>query len=173
LRYWQPTLRSVQRGEWFQFDGSRRIAVIRVVQRSTPPRSLLRAESWAPDAGARVFIGYFPADELRLAAECVWDGYQAAIAAQHEEAAMVKTHDRGVEWHPLLNAEERTPGVWTMVDSAGHAYGAVRILREGEAIVYVAELNGERSGARYMRLREAAEGVHNAYVRRQNGARPS
>ena len=138
--------------------------MIRVVQRSTPPRSLLRAETWAPDAGARVFIGYFPADELRLAAECVWDEYQAAVAVQHEEATMVKSHDRGVEWHPLLNAEERTPGVWTMVDSAGRAYGVVRIIREDEAIVYVGELRGERLGGRNVRLREAAERVHAAYV---------
>lgn len=77
---------------------------------------------------------------------------------------MVKTHDRGVEWHPLLNAEERTPGVWTMVDSAGRAYGAVRIVREGAAIVYVTELRGERLGGRSVRLREAAERVHAAYV---------
>lgn len=164
MRYWQPKLRTVQRGEWLQFDGSRRIAVIRVVQRSTPPRSLLRAETWAPDAAARAFIGYFPATELRLAAECVWDEYQAAMAAQHEEAAMVKTHDRGVEWHPLLNAEEHTPGVWTMVDSAGRAYGSVRIIREVDAIVYVSELGGERLGGRNARLRDAAERVHTAYV---------
>ena len=167
MRYWQPKLRTVQRGEWLQFDGSRRIAVIRVVQRSTPPRSLLRAETWAPDAAARAFIGYFPATELRLAAECVWDEYQAAMAAQHEEAAMVKTHDRGVEWHPLLNAEEHTPGVWTMVDSAGRAYGAVRIVRDGGAVVYLAEVLGERLGGRSVRLREAAERVHAAYVAAQ------
>ncbi|RXZ51901.1 hypothetical protein [Agromyces binzhouensis] len=167
MRYWQPKLRTVQRGEWLQFDGSRRIAVIRMVQRSTPPRSLLRAETWAPDAAARVFIGYFPADELRLAAECVWDEYQAAIAAQHQEGTMVRTHDHGVEWHPLLSAEERTPGVWTMVDSSGRAYGAVRILREGESILYVGELRGERLGGRSVRLREAAERVHKAYVAAQ------
>lgn len=167
MRYWQPKLRSIQRGEWLQFDGSRRIAVIRQVELSNPPRLLLRAETWAPDASAREFIGYFPTDELRLAAECVWGEYQAAIAAPREEAQVARTNAGGVEWHPLLNAEERTPGVWTMVDSTGRAYGAVRIIREGSAVVYVGELRGERLGGRNVRLREAVERVHRAYVASQ------
>lgn len=171
MRYWHPKLRTVQCGEWLQFDRSRPIAVIRVVERSSPPRLLLRAETWAPDVAARAFMGYFPVNELRLGAECVWNEYQAAAATHQEEATMVRTHDRGVEWHSLLNAEERTPGVWTMVDSSGHAYGAVRIIRENGAIVYVGELRGERLGGRNVRMREAAERVHNAYVRLQSGTR--
>ena len=81
VRYWQPKLRSVTRGEWIQFDGSRRIAIIREISAGNPPKPLLRAETWAPDDVARDFIGYFPADELRLAAETIWKEYQAALAA--------------------------------------------------------------------------------------------
>ena len=46
------------------------------------------------------------------------------------------------------HADERTPGVWTMVDSTGRDYGTVRIVREGSAIVYVSELRGEKLGGR-------------------------
>lgn len=92
MRYWQPKLRSITRGEWLQFDGSRRIAIIREVEIGTPPKPLLRAETWAEDATARDFIGYFPADALRFVAETVWEVYQAAIAApksgaRHAQAA--------------------------------------------------------------------------------------
>lgn len=92
MRYWSPRLRSVTPGEWSQFDGSRRIAIIREVEIGTPAKALLRAETWAEDAAARDFIGYFPVDSLRLAAETVWEVYQAAIAARksgpaHAQAA--------------------------------------------------------------------------------------
>lgn len=82
MRYWSPKLRSVRPGEWLQFDGSRRIAIIREVEVGTPAKALLRAETWAEDVTARDFIGYFLADSLRLAGETVWEVYQAAIAAQ-------------------------------------------------------------------------------------------
>ncbi len=71
-------------------------------------------------------------------------------------------------WHPLLNAQERTPGVWTLVDSTGRDYGVVRIVREGSAIVYLGELRGQRLGGRNVRLRDAVEKVHAAYVRSFN-----
>ena len=71
MRYWQPKLRSVTRGEWIQFDGSRRIAIIREVEAGTPSKPLLRAETWEADEAARDLIGYFPIDEIRLAAETV------------------------------------------------------------------------------------------------------
>ena len=73
-------------------------------------------------------------------------------------------HDR-TKWHPLLNADERTPGVWTMVDSTGRDYGTVRIVREGRAIVYVSELRGEKLSGRNVTLRQAVEKTHAAYVR--------
>ena len=69
------------------------------------------------------------------------------------------------KWHPLLNADERTPGVWTMVDSTGRDYGTIRIVREGRAIVYVSELRGEKLSGRNITLRHAVEKVHAAFVR--------
>jgi hypothetical protein len=75
---------------------------------------------------------------------------------------------RETRWHPLLNAVEREPGVWTMVDSTGREYGTVRIMREGGALVYVSELRGEVLGGRNVKLREAVEKVHAAYVRSFN-----
>lgn len=65
-----------------QFDGERRIAIIREIAAGTPPQPLLRADTWAPTETDRDFLGYFPADALRLAAEMVWEVYQAALAAR-------------------------------------------------------------------------------------------
>ena len=76
----------------------------------------------------------------------------------------MRPHDQ-TKWHPLLNADERTPGVWTMVDSTGRDYGTVRIIREGSAIVYVSELRGEKLSGRNVTLRHAVEKVHAAFVR--------
>ncbi|GAA1769707.1 hypothetical protein [Agromyces humatus] len=176
MRYWQPKLRSIRAGEWLLFDDSRRIAVIREVHVSSPPRPLLRAETWAPDEDARVFLGYFPVDALRLAAETVWWEYRAAAelpkAAESTRAPepprVPPGSGDGSARHPLLNAQEHTPGVWTLVDSTGREYGAVRIVREGAAVVYVGELRGERLGGRNVKLREAVEKVHAAYVRSFN-----
>ena len=36
MRYWQPKLRSVRRGEWIMFDYTTRIAIIREVEAGTP-----------------------------------------------------------------------------------------------------------------------------------------
>lgn len=73
--------------------------------------------------------------------------------------------NKNTKWHPLLNAVEKSPGVWTMIDASGHEYGTVRITREGGAIVYICELGGTRLGGRNVKLREAVEHIHNAYVR--------
>ncbi|GAA1942373.1 hypothetical protein [Agromyces allii] len=164
MRYWQPKLRSVERGTWLQFDGSRRIAIIERVEKSHPPRQLLRAQTWAQDAAQRELIGYFPVDELRLAAECVWDEYQAATAAtdQNPEPAMPEQKKAG-SWHPLLATDERQPGVWFLVDAQGRDYGRVRIVRDAQAVLYVAERPGERVG-RYSTLRAAVEAVHTAFI---------
>ena len=114
-------------------------------QVSSPPRPLLRAETWAADELARNFLAYFPADALRLAAETVLELYQAATAApKTAEAPMARP--AGTEWHPLLNAVEHTPGVWTMVESTGREYGVVRIVREGATVVYVGERRGQTLG---------------------------
>lgn len=161
VRYWQPKLRSVTRGEWLQFDGSRRIAIIRQVEAGHPPKPLLRADTWAPDPAARDLIGYFPGDELRLCAETVWGEY---FAATEGKEAPMPSPNGSVEWHPLLNADERTPGIWTMVDSEGAAYGGVRIVRQGSEVYYLGQFRGNPIG-RFDRLRPAVENVHLAYVR--------
>lgn len=67
-------------------------------------------------------------------------------------------------WHPFLGSEERTPGVWTMVDTTGREYGVVRIVRVGAEVGYVAELGGEPVG-RFVTLRAALEATHQAFVR--------
>lgn len=175
MRYWQPKLRSVERGTWLQFDGSRRIAIIQQVEKSNPPRLLLRAATWALDADLRELIGYFPVDELRLAAECVWEEYQAAIADERAATdAGAPMLERKPTWHPLLATDERSPGVWILVDDLGRDYGRVRIVRDADAVFYVAERPGERVG-RYSTLRASVEAVHAAFValhrpsRRPNG----
>lgn len=67
-------------------------------------------------------------------------------------------------WHPFLGTEERTPGVWTMIDTTGREYGTVRIVRIGPEVGYVAEREGELVG-RYVTLRGALEATHTAFVR--------
>lgn len=67
-------------------------------------------------------------------------------------------------WHPLLDAQERTTGVWTLVDSTGRDYGVVRIVREGNAVVYTGELRGQRLSGRNVTLRDAVAKVHLAFV---------
>lgn len=125
---------------------------------------MLRADTWAQEENARNLIGYFPPDELRLAAETVWDEYQAALISEGKVSTMANQPSGGVEWHPLLNAEERTPGTWTMLDSDGYAYGGVRIVRQGSDVFYLGQFRGNPIG-RFDRLRPAVENVHLAYVR--------
>ena len=67
-------------------------------------------------------------------------------------------------WHPFMASDERTPGVWTLVDSMGRDYGQVRIVRIGAEVGYVAEHRGQLVG-RYTKLRAALEAVHHAFIR--------
>lgn len=164
MRYWQPKLRVTGPGTWLQFEGSRRIAIIRAVTAGYPSRPLLRADTWSADEAARAFIGYFPADELRLCAEVVWTLYQEATSAQTKDATMNAQHSEPVRWHPLLNADENHPGTWTLRDSDGHAYGGIRITRQGADVYYLAQYRGNPIG-RFDRLRTAVENVHVAHVR--------
>ena len=76
MRYWQPKLRSVRRGEWIMFDDTTRIAIIREVEAGTPAEPMLLAGTWAAQPADRCFIGYFPVDRLRLAADVVWTEYR-------------------------------------------------------------------------------------------------
>jgi|GEM_PF-870199 len=163
MRYWQPKLRLIGPGSWLQFDGSRRIAIIRTVDVGYPPRPLLRAHTWAPDDAARDFIGYFPTDELRLCAELVWSLYQDAIA-DRTDTTMTAAQSGSGQWHPLLNADENCPGTWTLRDAHGHAYGGIRITRQGADLYCLAQYRGNAVG-HFERLRAAAENVHLAHVR--------
>ncbi|WP_350347276.1 hypothetical protein ABIQ69_11605 [Agromyces sp. G08B096] len=149
---------------WIQFDGSRKIAVIRVVQMSSPPRPLLRAETWAPDPSDRDLIGFFPADELRLAAETVWGEYSATVQEQGQEPAAAKEH-HGVPWHPLLEAEETQPGVWVHRDLKGRIAWQVQLFDDGTRVVYEGEVYGVVVG-RFDQLRTAVEALHSEYVAR-------
>ncbi|PWC05421.1 hypothetical protein [Agromyces badenianii] len=66
-------------------------------------------------------------------------------------------------WHPFLATEERTPGVWTLVDTLGRDYGRVSIVRIGAEVGYVGELQDAPVG-RWKTLRAAIEAVHHAFV---------
>ncbi|ANJ26833.1 hypothetical protein ATC03_08975 [Agromyces aureus] len=69
-----------------------------------------------------------------------------------------------------MDAVESPPGVWTMVDSEGDAYGTVRIVRIGAEVGYVGELRGQPVG-RWRTLRASLEGVHHAFIA-SHGPRP-
>ena len=58
------------------FDDTTRIAIIREVEAGTPAEPMLLAETWAAQPADRCFIGYFPVDRLRLAADVVWTEYR-------------------------------------------------------------------------------------------------
>ncbi|GAA4053180.1 hypothetical protein [Agromyces indicus] len=67
-------------------------------------------------------------------------------------------------WHPFLAADEREPGVWTLVDSMGCDYARVRIVRVGSEVGYLAESDTRLVG-RYRTLRAALEAAHHVFVR--------
>lgn len=66
--------RDVTPYQWFMFDGSKRIAIIRVVDIRGANRKLIRSVTYDPDSSKRQLIGYFPNDAvgLRLAAAVTW-----------------------------------------------------------------------------------------------------
>lgn len=72
--------------------------------------------------------------------------------------------DERPRWHPFLETQERTPGVWTLVDGLGRDYGEVRIVRVGEEVGYVGVFRGTPVG-RWKTLRAALEGVHGTFLR--------
>ena len=67
-------------------------------------------------------------------------------------------------WHPLLACDERTPGVWTLVDSRGVDYGEARIVRIGNEVGYTTTMQGHPAG-RYTNLRAAVEAIHAEFIR--------
>ena len=68
---------SPESGVWLVFDGSRRIAIIRLVD--IRGQRLLRSVTYDDDPERRSLIGYFPANAMRLAAECTWTEYVKAV----------------------------------------------------------------------------------------------
>lgn len=68
------------------------------------------------------------------------------------------------DWHPIMAAEEREPGVWTMVDPLGQEYGRVEIRRTADGIRYRAEMRGQELGWGRS-LRQSCMVVHSAYLR--------
>jgi len=43
-------------------------------------------------------------------------------------------------WHPLLAADEREPGVWTLVDSLSRDYRRIRIVRVADEVGYIGDV---------------------------------
>jgi hypothetical protein len=64
VRYWQPDLRSVRKGEWLMFDGAQRVAILREVEIGPQKEKLIRSVTWDAEVDRRVLLGYFP--HLRL-----------------------------------------------------------------------------------------------------------
>ena len=62
--------------------GSTRIAIIRRVEAGTPAAPMLLAETWAADPLERAFVGYFPPDRVRFAADVVWTEYGRTVEAE-------------------------------------------------------------------------------------------
>ena len=66
-------------------------------------------------------------------------------------------------WHPILEAEEPTPGRWVLHDWIGREYAAMQLVRRGNQIGYRAEADGAIVGC-YRTLRAACFEAHMAHV---------
>lgn len=69
----------------------------------------------------------------------------------------------GRTWHPIFAADERSPGVFTLVGTFGDEYGIVEIRRSGDRVIWKALYRGEVLGYSTT-LRLAVERVHAAYL---------
>lgn len=67
------------------------------------------------------------------------------------------------DWHPLLAAQEREPGTWTMVDLDGREYGTVQIVRRDSAIAYRVTAMG-RQLPYSTNLRDACMLIHRTFI---------
>lgn len=94
----------------------------------------------------------------------VWSLYQESTTTPPKDTTMNARQPSPGQWHPLLNADENRPGFWTLRDADGHAYGGIRITRQGADVYYLAQYRGNPIG-RFDRLRTAVENVHLAHVR--------
>jgi hypothetical protein len=71
-------------------------------------------------------------------------------------------------WHPILAAQELTPGHWQMVDELGQVYGDIQIVRRGGELGYRADWikdDHRETVGYYLSLRASAWYVHAAYLR--------
>ncbi|WP_419819219.1 hypothetical protein [Glaciibacter flavus] len=66
-------------------------------------------------------------------------------------------------WHPLLEADEPTPGVWVILDQYEREYARVSIVRPGTEFGYRAEARGRLVGY-YLTLKTACFEAHMAYL---------
>lgn len=67
------------------------------------------------------------------------------------------------DWHPMLAAEEREPGTWTMVTPDGREYGTVQIVRVNGEIRYRVTALGQHVGWTTS-LREACQRIHDILI---------
>lgn len=83
------------------------------------------------------------------------------------------------DWHPILAARERTPGVWTMVDPQGREYGTISLVRARPAPEVERELvykcvRDETVIGWTRTLRAACDLVHRDFIRAHSpGVRPN
>ncbi len=87
----------------------------------------------------------------------------------HEAAALAESHVTGsmhgmAEWHPIMAAVEREPGVWVMVAPLGEEYGRVEIRRTPDGIRYRAEAPIGTQIGWGTSLRQACERVHHVFL---------
>ncbi|MDF2918222.1 MAG: hypothetical protein K0S70_2439 [Microbacterium sp.] len=75
------------------------------------------------------------------------------------------------DWHPILNAEEREPGVWIMVGPLGQEYGRIEIRRSPDGIRYRTEALGREIGWGTS-LRQACARAHDELLRSFGPSRP-
>lgn len=68
-------------------------------------------------------------------------------------------------WHPILAAEEQTPGHWLMLDPDGRTYGAVTLVKRGDQVGYRADSPKRELLGYFTTLRTACMAVHKAFLR--------
>ncbi len=78
------------------------------------------------------------------------------------------------QWHPIMAAEEESPGRWVMLDTFRKPYGIIRLVRRGDQIGYRADTWSETPGDEtligyYTNLKAAAKATHMKFLVRHTG----
>ena len=68
------------------------------------------------------------------------------------------------QWHPILAAQEREPGVWSMVAQYNREYGTVRFIRRGDELGYRVEDEHGNIIGYYRTLLAATFAAHRNYL---------